>query len=193
MLGELLCKIRKDKHFTKAELSRDVGINIGHVAHIEKEDRMPSHNVLKRLCESLDVPYQQLMFTYDKDISDAHRDYNILNHIAYNSILAIDNVDDLLLCPSSFGTASFALKVQDDSMEPTLRAGSYAFIECNSPLNNQDIGLFYCNNSFYIRRFCYTHKRVLLQPDNTEFSNISLSDKDDFYIIGKILGTNDDY
>ena len=193
MLGELLLKIRKDRHITKTELSRDTQINIGHISHIEKGERTPSHKALKKICNTLDVPYQQLMYTYDKELTEDHRNYEITNHIAYNSILAVNSLDDLIFCPSSFGTASLAIKIQDNSMEPTLLKGSYAFIEFNSPLNTKDIGLFYYNNTFIIRRFMIRKNGLILKSDNKDLPDITLSEKDNFYIIGKILGTNDDY
>lgn len=193
MIGELLLKIRKDKHITKSELARDTGIDVGYIAHIEKGERTPSHKALKKICNSLDVPYQQLMYTYDKEITEEQLDYGITNHIAYNSVLAVDSLDDLIFCPTTFGTASLAIKIEDDSMEPTLLRGSYAFVELNSPLKARDIGLFYYNNSFVIRKFIIKKNGLTLKSNNKSYQDITLSEKDDFYIIGKILGTNDDY
>ena len=44
-------------------------INIGHLTHIEKGERNPSHKALKTLSIALDVPYQPLMYTYDKELT----------------------------------------------------------------------------------------------------------------------------
>lgn len=193
MLGELLSKIRKDKHITKSELARTTAINVGHIAHIEKGDRTPSHKALKKICNTLDIPYQGLMYTYDKTLTNEHLNYNLTSHISYDSILAINSLDDLIFCPPKFGSASIALRIQDNSMEPALLQGSYAYIELNSPLDNHDIGLFYYNDSFLIRRFMIRKNGLILKSDNKAFPDITLSEKDNFYIIGKILGTNDEY
>lgn len=193
MLGELLSKIRKDKHITKSELARDTAINVGHIAHIEKGDRTPSHKALKRICSTLNVPYQQLMYTYDKSLTAEHLSYELPNHIAYDSIIAVNSLDDLISCPPKFGSASMALKITDDSMEPSLINGSYAFVELNSPLDSHDIGLFYYKDAFLIRRFVIRKNGLLLKSDNKNYANITLKETDDFYIIGKIIGTNDDY
>lgn len=193
MLGELLLKIRNDRHISKTNLARETNMNPGHITHIEKNERTPSHRALKKICECLDVPFQQIMYTYDKELTHEQRDYNITDHIAYNSVVAINSLDDLIFCPTTFGSASVALRINDSSMEPTLLKGSYAFVEYNSPLSSKDIGLFYYNNSFIVRRFIIRKNDILLKSDNRNFDDISLSEKDNFYIIGKILGTNDDY
>ena len=65
MIGDMIAKARKEKRMTKTELARLTEINIGHLTHIEKGERNPSHKALKKICKALDVPYQQLMYTYD--------------------------------------------------------------------------------------------------------------------------------
>lgn len=193
MLGELLFKIRTSKNITKASLAHQTGVDAGHITHIEKGERTPSHKVLKKFASVLDVPYQQLMYTYDKELSEETKRYKLTNHISYNTVPAVSSIDDLIQCPSKFGSANIALMVEDNSMEPTIIQGSYAYVEFNSPLNNKDIGLFYYNNRFLIRRFIIRKDFLMLKSDNISFPDIKLSENDDFYIVGKILGTNDDF
>lgn len=69
MIGDMIAKVRKEKGMTKTELAKITGINIGHLTHIEKGERNPSHKALKNICKALDVPYQQLMYTYDKELN----------------------------------------------------------------------------------------------------------------------------
>ena len=70
MIGDMIAKVRKEKGITKTELARITGINIGHLTHIEKGERNPSHKALKNICKALDIPYQQLMYTYDKELNE---------------------------------------------------------------------------------------------------------------------------
>ena len=193
MLGELIFKIRTSKNITKATLSHETGVDAGHISHIEKGERTPSHKVLKKIASVLDVPYQQLMYTYDKELSEDAKNYKLTSHIAYNSIPAVSSIEDLIICPTKFGSASIALAIDDTSMEPSLLQGTYAYVEFNSPLNNKDIGLFYYNNKLLIRRFIIRKNSLLLKADNDSFPDIKLSENDNFYIVGKILGTNDDF
>lgn len=63
MIGDLIARIRSDKNVSKTDLSKATNINVGHLTHIEKGERNPSHKALRSLCQALDVPYQPLMYT----------------------------------------------------------------------------------------------------------------------------------
>ena len=187
MIGDMIAKVRTEKGMTKTELAKLTNINIGHLTHIEKGERNPSHKALKNICKALDIPYQQLMYTYDKQVSEEQENYGFINHISYNKILAINNIQDFINCPSNMPSASLAIKITDNSMNPKLKKNDYAFIEFNSLLNNKDVGLFYINKKILIRRFIIRKNKIILKADNTDFDEIIISDSDSFYIIGKIL------
>lgn len=187
MIGDMIEKIRKEKGITKTELARRTGINIGHLTHIEKGERNPSRNALKKICEALDTPYQPLTYTYGKTVSAEQVEDGFLNYIPYNKVIAIDNINNLMDCPSSATTASLALKMPDNSMEKTINFGNYIFIEFNTLLNNKDIGLFCVNNEFVVRRFYSKKGKITLKADNRKFPDISIKDSDQFYIVGKVI------
>ena len=84
MIGDMIAKARKEKGMSKTELARLTDINIGHLTHIEKGERNPSHKALKNICRALNIPYQQLMFTYDKCINEEQESYDVIKHISYN-------------------------------------------------------------------------------------------------------------
>ena len=60
MIGDMIAKARKEKNMSKTQLSKLTKIDIGHLTHIEKGERIPSHRALKSICKALDVPYQCL-------------------------------------------------------------------------------------------------------------------------------------
>lgn len=187
MVGDMIAKIRKEKGMTKTELASITGINIGHLTHIEKGERNPSHKALKNICNALNVPYQQLMYTYDKELNEDQEKYGLVDHIAYNKVPAVDNIKSFIDCPASFSTASVALKVQDDSMNNTFKKGDYIFVEFNYPLNNKDIGLFSINNEIVIRKFFLKKGKYTLKADNKSYKDIVVTESDSFFIIGKVL------
>ena len=84
MLGDIISRILKEKNVSKSELSRRTNINIGHITHIEKEERNPSHRALKAICRALDVPYQPMMNMYDKGFTDEQRENEMPYHISYS-------------------------------------------------------------------------------------------------------------
>ena len=187
MIGDMIAIIRKEKGMTKTELAEMTGINIGHLTHIEKGERNPSHKALRNICKALDVPYQQLMYTYDKELNEDQTKYGLAEHIAYNKVLAVDNLNAFVDCPSSAPSASLAIKVPDDAMEGVCKKGDYIFVEFNSPLVNKDIGLFSVNGQIVIRRFFLKKGKYTLKADNKSFRDIAIADTDSFYIIGKVL------
>ena len=190
MIGDMIAKVRKEKGMTKTELAKRTGINIGHLTHIEKEERNPSHKALRNICHALDIPYQPLMYTYDKTLNEEQEEYKIVNHIAYNKILAVSNIDGFIDCPSEIPSSAIAIKMADDSMEPTILKDSYVYVEFNSPVDNKDVGLFLSNNEVRVRRYSLKKGTITLKSDNKSFNPVTIDLNDDFYIIGKILLAN---
>lgn len=187
MIGDMIAKARKEKRMTKTELAKLTDINIGHLTHIEKGERNPSHKALKNICKALDIPYQQLMYTYDKDINEEQETYNVVSHISYNRLLAVDSVSGFIDCPSTVPSSAIALRVNDDAMEPTFKKDSYVFVEFNTPLNSKDYGVFSVNDEIMIRKFMAKKEKITLKADNKDYKDITIKNDDDFYIVGKIL------
>lgn len=187
MIGDMIAKARREKRMTKTELAKLTDINIGHLTHIEKGERNPSHKALKNICRALDIPYQQLMYTYDKTINEEQETYNVVSHISYNKLLAVDSVSGFIDCPSNVPSSAIALKVNDDAMEPTFKKDSYVFVEFNTPLNSKDYGVFSVNDEIMIRKFMAKKEKITLKADNKDYKDITIKNDDDFYIVGKIL------
>ena len=190
MLGSMISKIRKEQHMTKVELAKRTGINIGHITHIEKGERNPSHKALKGITTALNVPYQIITHLYDKVVTEDDKRCEMINHLSFNKVLAIDSYSNFIDCPSSAANASVALKIQDDVMDPTFKKGTYAFLELNVPLKNKDIGLFEYNGEFLIRKFIIRKDSLVLRAENKKYDDIILSEDDDFTIIGRIININ---
>lgn len=187
MIGDMIAKARKEKHMTKTELARLTDINIGHLTHIEKGERNPSHKALKNICKALNIPYQQLMYTYDKTINEDQEDYQLVRHISYSKLLAVDSIGGFIDCPPNVPSSAIALKMTDSAMEPTFEKNSYVFVEFNSPLNTKDYGLFSLNGEVILRRFYAKGNKITLKASSKEVPDLSIKDSDQFYIIGKIL------
>lgn len=191
MLGKLILKIRKDKNLTGSELAKSSNIDTGHLSHIERGERTPSHKTLKLICDTLDVPYSPLLQTYDINLTEEQKEYEIQNHIMYDKIPVFDNFVKYTKLPIGLFNSSFAIKSIDDSMEPKIGTEDYIFIQQNAPLSNKDIGIFFINNEFIIRKFIIRKKDISLRPENKNYDEIQVNKDSDFYIIGKVLGKSD--
>ena len=188
MIGNMISMIRKEKGITKTELSQITGINIGHLTHIEKGERNPSHKALYSICEALDVPFEELLHTYDKTLTIEHERYNYLKYVPYNKVPVFSDLDDFTICPSKYTNASFAYKVPDNSMEPIFNEGSNVFVEIAGLLENKDYGLFKVDKKFLIRKLLYRKNGLILRAENKELKleDIQVSEVKEFEIIGKI-------
>lgn len=136
----------------------------------------------------MDTPYQPLFYTYGKTLNEDQETYGFINYIPYNKIIAIDNINSLMDCPASVPSSSVAIKVNDNSMEKSLKMNSYVFIEFNALLDNEDIGLFCLNNKFILRKYYCEDGKIILKAENSEFSDIKINNDDEFYIVGKVIG-----
>ena len=186
MIGSIIAKIRKEKGITKTKLAELTDINIGHLTHIEKGERNPSHKALQAIASALNVPYQQLLYTYDKELTTEQKEYGYINYLSTNYVPAISNLDDYIICPSEYSKASFAYKVPDNSMAPLLRENTYVFVEFNGLISNKEVGLFKYNDQFLIRRLIYKRGKFILKADDKDIPEIKIQNQDDFRIIGKI-------
>lgn len=186
MIGDMIAKVRKERGMSKTQLAKLTDINIGHLTHIEKGERNPSHKALKNICKALDIPYQQLMYTYDKIINEEQESYHVVEHISYNKVLAVDSISGFIDCPSSIPSSAIAVKLNDDAMKPTFNKDAYVFVEFNSPLENKNIGLFCYNSTVLVRRFITKNGKIILRADNAEYEDINVLEKDTLYIIGKV-------
>ena len=188
MIGNMIAMIRKEKGITKTELAQITGINIGHLTHIEKGERNPSHKALYSICEALNIPFEELLHTYDKTLSIEQEKYNYLKYVPYDKVPVFSGLESFVQCPSKYTNASFAYKVPDNSMEPLFTKDSNVFIEIAGLLENKDYGLFNVDGKFLIRKFLYRKGGLVLRAENKdlEIEDILVPDLKKFEIIGKI-------
>ncbi len=189
MIGSLLEKIRKDKKISKTDLAKITNIDIGHLTHIEKGERNPSSKALKSLCKAMDIPFQPVLYTYDKNLTDEQKEYSATDHIKYDGIPVFSSIEGFNKCPSDMQSATFILKVNNDDMSTKLKEGSFAYIEVNTPLNNKDIGLFEYEGKLIFRKFIIRKKDIVLRADKEGVQDIVVTKDSPFYIIGKVLGS----
>ena len=186
MIGKLISMIRKEKGITKTRLSELTDINIGHLTHIEKGERNPSHKALSSICKALDIPYENLLHTYDKNLTIEQEKYNYLKYISYDSVPVFSNLEGFIKCPSKFKDASFAYKIPNNDMSPFLKKDDIVFVEITPLLANKDIGIFKVNDEFLIRRFLYRKNGLILRAEDENIADIEVNSVKDFTIIGKI-------
>ena len=190
MLGKMIYTIREKQGISKTELAEKVGINVGHLTHIEKGERNPSQKTLRDICSALQIPYKPLSNMYDKEFTSEFEFYHLENAISYSSIPLVNNINSMINCPASIPNASFAFIMQDDSMKNSAPKGSCLFVELNAIPDNKELGLFKYNDNFYVRRFMLRKNKIVLKSDSLLVRDIVVDDSSNFTIIGKIFVGN---
>lgn len=188
MLGNLLAYVRETKGLSKTALSESTGINVGHLTHIEKGERNPSQSALKDLCQALDIPYQQLAYTYDKKIDDDQLRLNMISTVPYNTVPLIRNIDDMVVCPTSIPNASLAFVMNEDAMKSSIPKGTTAYLELNSIPAHREIGLFQYEGKFIVRRILYRKNKIILKADGLLTRDITIErlDRTHLVTVGKV-------
>lgn len=186
MLGSLIAKIREDKNMSKTDLAKITGINVGHLTHIEKGERNPSQKALKSICDALDVPFEPLYYTYEKELTEEQQQFNLIHTIPYDKIPVISNIESLVSCPARIPYASLAFRMPDDTMKGSLPKGTLLYLEFNAIPNHKEIGLFSYNGNIIVRKLIYKKNKLVLKSDNLLSKDFTVTTDDDFYIIGKI-------
>ena len=191
MIGTLISKIRNDLKLSKTDISKKIGVDVGHLTHIEKEERNPSHKTLKAICDNLDVPYTPVMQTYDFELTEDQKKYDIVNHIKYDSVPVFSSISGFSKCPAEYRSATFVLKNNSNDMMPKIKPDDYLFVQCNCPLSNRDVGLFEYDNKIICRKFIIRKTDVVLRAEDDSIEDIILTKESKFFIIGKVLGSSE--
>lgn len=190
MLGSLLTRIRKEKGLSKTTLADMTKINVGHLTHIEKGERKPSPAALRDICKALGVPYLPVSYAYDKELNEDHKRFNLIETILYDKVPLVNNIEDMITCPSEFPNASLAFVMKDDSMKSSAPKGSTLFLEYNTIPLHRELGLFIYEGKYLVRRIVYRKNKVVLKSDNFLSKDITIDDNSKFTIIGKIYVEN---
>ena len=127
-----------------------------------------------------------LSYSYDKTLDEKQLNHNYINNVSYNKIPAISKIDYYIDCPANFSNASFAFKAPDNSMSPIIEKNSYVFVEVNGLVKHKEVGLFRLNDEYLIRKLIYKKDHFVLKSNTREFKDITITNSDDFQIIGKI-------
>lgn len=85
--------------------------------------------------------------------------------------------------------ADFGIRIQGDSMQPTIKDGVIVFVRKQSDLQNGQIGIFMIGEEACCKRFYKEKSGCRLESDNPKYEPIRIDkDAEGFYIAGLVLG-----
>lgn len=121
-------------------------------------------------------PVRQLPL-YDLPVSAGTGDFLDSDHYEM-----IDAPDDIPL------SADFALTISGNSMTPTFENGQIVWIHQQNTLEPGEIGVFSLNGQAFCKELVQDEKGVFLYSHNPEYKPIRVSEYDDLFVFGKVVG-----
>jgi len=121
-----------------------------------------------------------------------HEDVKVIDGaLIYGEV--IGNYTMFYLEDSNYNEPFVAVLMNDDSMdsgivgEKKIDKGSHVLAEMDTPLMVGKLGLFSYNGECTIRKLKVSGKNAVLEAFNKNYPEIRVGDKDEFYILGKVV------
>lgn len=83
--------------------------------------------------------------------------------------------------------ADFGIRIQGDSMEPTIADGTIVWVRKTPEMRNGQIGIFMIDDSAVCKRYYMDKGKVRLESDNDAYEPIIMHDFEQFGIVGRVL------
>lgn len=201
-LASLLKSARENNSLTVRKLS-ELTETISHteISLLENAKRKaPNPISIKRLAEILHLNYIELfkIIGYlDKNENSKELSNNVSPIPIFDSIIsAYNNTNDKIVEYISFPTSlklnsknAFAIRLNENSMESTIKKDSIIFVKRTSNINNNSIGAFILNDTPMVKRYFSVDNKIFLRSDNnTNYPDILINSTDSFIIIGEFIG-----
>ena len=175
-----------EKNWLPKELDRLI------VSFLKASTQAYSQNFYERLYDKSQSIIKSFTYSYFLPGAKFNKDRIELQGNEFSMFFSDADWEELLYFFNSFQLLKYKkCPMNDNSMEPKIKKDSYAYVEFNAPLDNKDIGLFFYQNQFLIRRFIVRKDGIALRSENrTDIPDILLDPKDNFYIVGKVVGNS---
>lgn len=186
MVGKIIRQERIKQHIKSKDLASAIGVDNGHLSHIEKGIRNPSKPILAKICKELNLSYQFMLNVAAHAVDEESETYDVTTYVPYKKILYTENFD-LIDCPDDLREVSLVTKMNDDSMEPKIKKDSKLYVKYTSVLEPEDVCIALFNKKVVVREFSKKGEQIILKAQNKKYKNIVIESNSDFHIIGKIL------
>ncbi len=107
-------------------------------------------------------------------------------------IFSEENIEGTLKVDASLIKSSkkcFGLKVRGDSMvNAGILDGDLVMVQAQNDVNNGDIVVALLGDESTLKRFYKNNRKLQLLPENKNFNPIDVSNREDFSVVGKVIG-----
>lgn len=191
--SERIRQLRLLQGMTKAELAERAGISAAYLGRIERGLQQPGIDVLNRIAAALGVPLTELLSVESTREDPAAVRIPVIGRTHAGWPIFADEVLEgyLSLPPDSNLEGSgryFALRVQGDSMEPTIPDGSIVIVRQQPTVSSGQIAVVQWADNWetHIRRVHQADGRVILQADNRRYPPLVLTEPK-VRVLGRVI------
>lgn len=201
-IGSKIAFFRKERNITQTELATVLGITKQTIIKYEAGKNPIPVDTLLEIAKILAVPIESFFSDKSIELKEVQKNVNAIK-IPVIPIAYSDLTDDLQNIPSIIDwyefpaplskNADYATIQDNNSMEPKVYEDDLILIKKTDELENENIGLFKLNGKIICKRF-YKNlitNDILLKSDNLTVDSIKITEKDNFKIIGKVVGVFD--
>lgn len=148
--------------------------------------QIPSNNPFKHLKGYVDIDLSDTVKI--PVVSSIPASFNKTSELIYDEYI---NYPKSLLQYSDYKQRYIAMNVEGYSMYPDLYPGDRILVDTKLELNNGDIGAFYFNDEYTVKRIYFEPNRIIFKPTNPEHPEKSYSKKElhemGYHQIGKVV------
>ncbi len=207
---------RDKRKISQGQLSYKSGISVSIISKIEQGLRNPTVNTVLSMGKALGIDTMLLlekMNVVTKNEIDLHVQEKVAEKLKENleyiqeqnedtKIIPIYNSasagvgriaesipDDYLSLPMKCIENTVGIKINGDSMYPTITDGAIVILKKDTEVSDGEIGVFLLNDEAYVKRITRKDNFIFLYSDNMLYKPIIVSEKDNFVICGKVIKT----
>jgi repressor LexA len=202
LLGQKLHAAQRRSGMTVVELASRVPVSPQAMHAYFAATKTPALATVVRIAEVLGVPVARLLEGQPESVREEaaqsqidralHRcrhevaavpgvaDLPVLGHIRAGPMSEIEQHDEgTLRLPEAFAEdADYALRIEGDSMEPTLREGEYVAVRRQHVADDGDIVIARVGSELVLKRLRRSSHGITLQSDNPAYAAIPVTEGD---------------
>lgn len=209
-IGRLIALLRKDKKISQDELARMLNCTKQTVSNYERGIRRPDFEMLEAIADSLNVP-MAFFLSEEEQKEELDKIFGLTRHkeerlpanaihvkrvkvpllgnIAAGEPIRAEQEYDTYVEADADVHCDYALRIDGDSMTPTVQLGDLVFIRQQEDVDDGQIAAVLVNESATLKRVRHIPNGLLLMSDNVNYEPMVFTypECDTIRILGKAV------
>jgi len=188
--ADALIKYRRENKKSQEELAKIMGVSKAAISRYESGDRIPKLSAVVEFTKSIGLTVEQFLSDKD-DIGKLDNVYPV--HMKRIPVLGAVGAGDPRAADDEYGEflntdtdADFALRVDGDSMEPTIAKGDIALVKRQSDCDDGQIAVVLLDNEAVCKRVTHIPNGLILISDNAEKYHPRIIHGEGIKILGRV-------